>query len=156
MARQSSTILTIRMIPSIIKLIIQTKLATQATWGQVIAQTALISVLSGGVLAITAIGAAIGASKLATKQATEEMNAYSDSVKSATDAAKEYDRVTSKLKSDLSVSTENIEKTNSTYSSDVTFTIKAEGDSPISDENAKKIGEITVDQINKALGGIIA
>lgn len=151
-----ASVLTIKMIPSIIKLIVQTKLATSATLGHVIAQTALISVLSLGILTITAVGAAVGASSLASKKAAEEMNSYTDSVRGATEAAKEYERVTSKLKSDLSVSTESIEKTNNTYSSNVTFTIKAEGDTPISDETAKKVGEITVDQVNKALGGIIA
>lgn len=151
-----STLLTAKMIPSIIKLIVQTKLETAATWAQVAAKTALIGAMTFGVGAVIGLASAIGASAATSKLAASSMDSYADSIGKAADAARDYEKVTSRMNTNMSVVSENIERTNSTYSSDVTFTIKAEGDTPISQENAKQISEITVEQINKALGGIVS
>ena len=151
-----STLLTVRMIPSIIKLIVQTTIATAATWKEVVAVVALTSAVTLGASAVISLASAFATSATAAALAKEEYVEYQDAIESASGAAKEFEKVASKLNTEFSVSTENVERVNSTYKSDITFTIKAEGDTPISEDTAKQVGAITVEQINKALGGIVS
>lgn len=155
-AAMVSTVLTVRMIPSIIKLIIQTRIATGATWAQVAATTALTSAVTLGASLLIGFGTALIANAKASDKATDSLNEYQSAIESASGAAKEFEKVASKLNTEFSVSTENVERVNSTYKSDITFTIKAEGDTPISEKTAEQVGAITVEQINKALGGIVS
>lgn len=150
-----SSIVLIKTIPALISLMIKTKLETSLTWGQVAAKTALIGVCTLGVGAIIGLSAAIAASAATTAIATNSTDEYTKSLNAATGAAEEFSKVATRLNTDLSVSSENIERRSSSYNADITFIVEAKGDTQISGETAKDLGEIIIDQVNKALGGIV-
>ena len=150
-----STLVLVKLIPSLISLMIKTKLETNLTWGQVAAKTALIGVCTMGVGVIVGLAAAIAASAATMALAQNATDGYTDSLNAATGAAKEFSKVATKLNTDLSVSSEQIERRSSTYKADVTFIVEAKGDTQIDGETAKDLGEIVIDQVNKALGGIV-
>lgn len=150
-----SSIVAIKMIPSLVSLMIRTKLETDLTWAQVAAKTALIGVCTLGIGAIIGLGAAIATSAATIASAKNNTDDYTASLEAATGAAEEFSKVATRLNTDLSVSSENIERRSSTYNADITFIVEAKGDTQISGETAKDLGEIVIDQVNKALGGIV-
>lgn len=151
-----TTFITIKLIPSIIKVIIQHKLETAAVREKTAATLAYISVATVGVGAILAIAGAAASSAIATNNAADSMEDYASAVEQANDTVKKFNDVSEQMNKDLSVSSEAVSTYNSSYNAEVKFIIQAEGDTAISGETAKNVGEITADYVNKVFGGITA